>query len=319
MEEIAASSGSLSVFVNGGTTPLGRALVRRLVTAGHRVTATVSDSVEAGLLRQDGALPSYPDLTRAGELRSAVAASKSTVFVNLAPTYPNQPPQGVSDWDTGLQLVSKGTTAAIEAAKATDVEFFIQGSFSFLGGDEHDHGEHEPPTAPFIDEARLAEERVEQSGLNACILRFGFVYSAESPALQALRQALLRGRRVMLGSTHTRANWIQAEDGAQALALAIAQRPVGETLYIVDDQPATPADFVRTLADALGVSVPAQLPALAQRVFASETQLALLEQPSGASNVEAKERLGWTLQYPTMARGLDRALLTWRALEPIRA
>lgn len=319
MEEIAASSGSLSVFVNGGTTPLGRALVRRLVAEGHRVTATVSDSAEAGLLRQDGALPSYPDLTRAGELRSAVAASRSTVFVNLAPTYSYQPPQGVSDWDTGLQLVGKGTAAAIEAAQAAGVEFFIQGSFSLLGGDEHDHSEHVPLTAPFIDDAYLAEERVQQSGLNACNLRFGFVYSAESQALQTLRHALLRGQRVMIGSTHARANWIQAEDGAQAITLAIAQRPIGETLYIVDDQPLPPADFVRTLADALGVSVPAQLPALARRVFASETQLAMLEQPSGASNAEAKERLGWTLHYPTIASGLDRALLTWRALEPIRA
>ncbi|MBE0690010.1 MAG: NAD(P)H-binding protein, partial [Anaerolineae bacterium] len=298
MEELTASSGSLSIFVNGGMTPLGRALVPRLVADGHRVTATVTTSAEATQLRQAGALPTYPSLTRAGELRSAITASKSTVFVNLAPTYPYQPPQCVTDWETYLPVVGDGTAAALEAAQAAEVEFFIQGSFSFLGGDEHDHSEHETLTAPFIDEAYRAEELVEQSGLDACILRFGFVYGADSPALQALRHALMRGKRFIAGSAHARANWIYAEDAARAIALTIAQRPVGETLYIVDDQPVTPNAFAHTLADSIGVSVPAQLPAIARRLVASETHLAMLEQPSGATNAEAKERLGWTLNCP---------------------
>jgi len=319
MDEITASSGSLSVFVNGGTTPLGLALVPRLIADGHRVTATVTSSAEAAALRQMGALPAYPSLTRAGELRSAVIASKSTIFINLAPTYPYQPPQCVKDWETYLPVVGEGTAAALEAAKDAEVEFFIQASFSFLGGDEHDHSEHEPLTAPFIDEAYRAEQLVKEAALDTCILRFGFVYSAEAPAMQALRHALMRGQMFPAGSAHARANWIHAEDGARAIALAIAQRPVGETLYIVDDQPVTPSAFAHSMAEALGVSVPAQLPALAQRLVTSETHLAMLEQPSGASNAETKARLGWTLNYPSAAAGIERALLVWRALEPIRA
>ncbi|MCC6614757.1 MAG: NAD(P)-dependent oxidoreductase [Anaerolineae bacterium] len=319
MDELTASSGSLSVFVNGGTTPLGRALVPRLIADGHHVTATVTSSAEAAEMRKLGALPAYPSLTRAGELRSAVAASKSTVFVNLAPTYPYQPPQCVTDWETYLPVVGDGTAAALEAAKAAGVEFFIQASFSFLGGDEHDHSEHEPLPAPFIDEAYRAEDLVNDAEMDSCILRFGFVYSADASAMQALRHALMRGQMFLAGSSHARANWIHAEDGARAIALAIAQRPAGESLTIVDDKPETPSAFAQTMAEALGVSVPAQLPALAQRLVASETHLAMLEQPSGASNAAAKERLGWTLSYPTIAAGIDRCLLVWRALEPIRA
>jgi nucleoside-diphosphate-sugar epimerase len=309
----------MSVFVNGGTTPLGRALVRLLASGGHKVTATVSNSVEAGQLRGDGALPVYPSLTRAGELRSAIAASKSTIVVNLAPTHPHQAPQLVRDWDAYVPIVSGGTMALLEAARELGTEFFIQGSFSFLGGDPQDHGDDEPPIAPFIDAARHAETLVTDAGLAACILRYGFVYSAESPSLLALRDALLRGRLVLMGSHHARANWIHALDAARATQLALQVRPAGAVLNVVDDRPVTPAAFVDALASALGVTVPMQPPGFAQSLLVGSTRQAMLAQPSGAANDETKARLGWTLQYPTLAAGLDQSLMVWRATEPIRA
>jgi nucleoside-diphosphate-sugar epimerase len=318
-EALTASSGSLNVFVNGGSTPLGRALVRQLVAAGHRVSASALNSVEGGLLRADGALPAYPDLTRAGELRSAFAAARSSVIVNLAPTYPHQAPQTSSTWDAYTAVVAEGTAAALAAAKEVGAEYYIQGSFSFLGGDPHDHGDHEAPSAPFISAARRAEAAVSASGLNATVLRFGFVYSAESEALQALRDALLRGRPLLVGEAHTRANWIHSDDGARAVLLAIAARPVGETLAIVDDQPVPPAAFLKELAQQLGLLPPGQMPELIQALFAGATQRAMLAQPSGASNADAKARLGWTLRYPTLAAGLEQALMMWRAETAVQA
>jgi nucleoside-diphosphate-sugar epimerase len=320
MDALPASSGSLNVYVNGGTTPAGRALVRQLVAAGHRVTATAVGSVEGGILRADGALPAYPHLTRMGELRSAIAAAKATIVVNLAPTYPYQTPQRASEWDTYTPIVSEGTKALLEAAQAQNVEYVIQASFSFLGGDAHGHGhdDHEPLNSPFTDAARAAEAAVTASGIPATVLRFGFIYSAESTALLDLRTALLRNRPLLPGSDHARANWIHAEDAARAIVLAIAVRPVGETLYVVDDKPATPAAFLQAFAGQLGVGAPGQMPLLIRGLFAGASQQAMLEQPSGASNADTKVRLGWTLKYPTLAAGLEQALMVWRAQEPIK-
>lgn len=317
-EALTASTGSLNVFINGGSTPLGRALVRQLVAAGHRVSASALGSAEAGALRADGALPAYPSLTRAGELRSAFAAAKASVIVNLAPTYPYGAPQTVTDWDAYTSVVSEGTAAAVEAAKAVGAEYFIQASFSFLGGDDHDHGDHEAPSAPFISAARKAEKAVQASGLPATILRYGFVYSAESAALRALRDALLRGRTLLSGSDHTRANWIHADDGARAALLAIATRPAGETLYVVDDKPVPYAGFVSAVAGQLGLTAPGQMPEMMQPLFAGATQRAMLAQPSGASNAETKTRLGWTLRYPTLATGIEQSLMMWRAEEAVQ-
>jgi nucleoside-diphosphate-sugar epimerase len=318
-EALTASAGSLNVFINGGTTPLGRALVRQLVAAGHRVSASALSSAEGSALRADGALPTYPSLTRAGELRSAFAAAKASVIVNFAPTYPYGVPQAATEWDAYTSVVSEGTAAALEAAKAVGAEYFLQASFAFLGGDAHDHGDHEVPSAPFIRAARKAEKAVLASGLAATLLRFGFVYSAESAALRALRDALLRGRTLLAGSDHTRANWIHADDGARAALLTIAARPVGETLYVVDDKPVPYAGFVSKLAEQLGLLAPASPPELMQPLFAGATQRAMLAQPSGASNAETKARLGWSPRYPTLTAGIEQALMVWRAEEAVQA
>ncbi len=318
-EALTASTGSLNVFVSGGSSPLGRALVRQLVAAGHRVAASVHGSAEGGELRADGALPTYPSLTRAGELRSAFAAAKASVIVNCAPTYPYGAPQTATEWDAYSAVVGEGTAAALEAAQAVGAEYFIQASYSFLGGDAHDHGDHIAPSAPVISAARKAEAAVLSSGLAATILRFGIVYSSESVALRALRDALLRGRTLLVGSDHTRANWIHAEDGARAILLAIAARPVGETLYVVDDKPVPYAGFVGAFAGQLGLTAPGQMPELMQPLFAGATQRAMMAQPSGASNAETKTRLDWALRYPTLAAGIEQSLMMWRAQDVVQA
>jgi nucleoside-diphosphate-sugar epimerase len=320
MAELTAIAGSQSVFINGGSTPLGRALARLLVAAGHKVMATVTGSAEASAVRAEGVLPAYPSLTRMGELRSAIMAAKANIVVNLAPTYPHQAPQAVKDWDAYTTVVEEGTRALLEAAAAAGVEYVIQGSFSLLGGDPHHQDEdHEPPVSSFVNAARKAEAAVKNAHIPYTLLRFGFVYSSESSALQTLREALLRGRSFLPGSSHTRANWIHADDGARAILLAIATRPIEETLNVVDDRPVTPSKFVELFAAEIGVQSPGQPPMLLVGLMAGETVRAMLEQPSGASNEATRARLGWTLRYPTLEAGLEQSLMMWRAQEPVRA
>jgi hypothetical protein len=45
----------------------------------------------------------------------------------------------------------------------------------------------------------------------------------------------------------------------------------------------------------------------------------MMAQPSGASNAATKERLGWTLRYPTLAVGIEQSLMMWRAEEAVQA
>ena len=60
-------------------------------------------------MRADGGIPAYPDLLRAGELRSVMLAAKTDVVINLAPQIANHLPQQPADWDA--RLIDEGRRA----------------------------------------------------------------------------------------------------------------------------------------------------------------------------------------------------------------
>src|SRR3954471_9544613 len=102
----------LSVLVTDATGALGREVTRQLKAAGHRVTGTTNGFENAVPVRADGGLPAYPDLMRAGEIRSILLSSKVDVIINLAPQAANHLPQQRAAWD--MALVNEGVAALEE-------------------------------------------------------------------------------------------------------------------------------------------------------------------------------------------------------------
>jgi hypothetical protein len=44
--------------------------------------------------------------------------------------------------------------------------------------------------------------------------------------------------------------------------------------------------------------------------------LVLIETSVKVSSAKAREKLGWTAEYPTIEGGLEQTLLAWRAAQP---
>lgn len=306
------STATASVFITGATSALGLAVARQLIAAGYKVTGTAKGSEDGRLLRAAGGLPSYPNLTRAGELRSIIQVSKATIIVNLAPQIANQVPFGRSAWDT--RLLVDGTQAVIEAAKATGVTYLLHTSYAFLSAVGHD----ETPEAlsPLLLAATSAERYVQASGVPAGVLRLGYWYGGGASALEDLRAALRSGRVAGADATKSHVNFIHAEDAANAIVRAVQQQYTGETLNLVDDHAASPASFLRYFAESQGLTV-AGLPGFAARLLGDKTQAALLEMNSHVDNAAAKAALGWSPRFSTIQQGIDDTLLSWRASEPI--
>jgi 2-alkyl-3-oxoalkanoate reductase len=307
------STATASVFITGATSALGLAVARQLTAAGHKVTGTANGSEDARLLRAAGGLPSYPNLTRAGELRSIIQAAKATVVVNLAPQIANQVPFGRSAWNTAWLV--DGTQAVIEAAKASGVNYLLHTSYAFLSAAGHD----ETPEAlsPLLLAASSAERYVQASGVPAGILRLGYWYGGGSNALEDLRTALRGGRVTGADATKSHVNFIHMADAANAIVRAVEQQYAGEPLNIVDDHAVSPASFLRYFAESQGLGV-AGLPGFASRLLGDKTQAALLELNSHADNAAAKAALGWSPRFGTIQQGIDDTQLSWRASEPIR-
>ena len=60
----------LNIFITGGASGVARETTRQAVARGHKVTVLTEGLDGATKARQDGALPAFSDVTRAGELKS---------------------------------------------------------------------------------------------------------------------------------------------------------------------------------------------------------------------------------------------------------
>lgn len=297
----------VSVFLTGAAGGLGREVTRRLVAAGHRVTGAISNSADAVKVRADGGIPAYPDLYRAGELRSVIVGSEAKIVLNLAPQLPNHVPQIAAQWDERL---AEATTALMEASAQAGVEYVLHTSYACADARVQD--------AKVILRAARAGERIALEGsVPASVLRFGFLYGAGSDEFMTLRDTLRLGRPLIVGPDNTHADWVYINDAASAVILAAEQRPAGAVFSIVDDQPVSPAAFLRYFADSIGFSIPPALPQFAARRLLPKSQQAILNLNAHADNAAAKETLGWSPRFASYTQGIDDTLLSWRAQEPV--
>lgn len=299
------TSAPTSVFITGATGALGRAVTRQLVAAGHQVTGTAVTVEDAAKVRADGAIPAYPDLYRAGEIRSAIQGADAKVVLNLAPQLPNHLPQYPARWDERL---ADATTAVIEAASEAGVEFVVHSSYAFADA-------HSDDAAALLRWVRAAERAALKGDVPACVLRFGFIYGAESDALVSVRDTLKLGRPVLAGPDDTHASWVYVTDAAHAVVLAMQQRPAGAVFNIVDEHPASPAEFLNYFAEIQGFSTPGGLALFAPRL--SKVQRSIMSLNSHADNAAAQEQLGWTPRFASYRQGIDDMLLSWRAQEQV--
>lgn len=311
------------VFVTGASSGAGLAVVRHLAAAGHKVTGTVSSSRDAEMLRKLGAIPAYPDLMRDGEIRSAIQGGSATIVVHCAPLAPNHVPQIKTDWESYESLLRDGTTALMNGAKAAGVEFVVVGSYAFVYGDQHGHAADEttePPRAstPFVRGALAAEQAALAADVPACVLRAGYLYGASSPETVELHDRLKIRAPLASFDGHAVANWLHVEDFARAVALCIEQQPAGETFNIVDNHPATSADFLNYFVTSLNLTAPGNPPTFLAGRYTGKTQAELLNASVKASNAKAAERLGWKPMYGSYREGIDQTQLVLRAEEPVR-
>lgn len=309
MEQTITTTGH-SVLVIGADTGVGLATAKLLKRTGYNVTAVVNSSVAAAQARAQGILPAYiDDLTRSGEIRSALKAANATLLVNLANQGGNQAPQFNAKWIDSFEAQAK---AVAEGAADAGIDYIVHGSVAFADARDEE-------IAALTRSARRAEKIILNGSVPATVLRFGFIYGANAPEAFTYKTNLHRGAFSYGGPDLGHGAWVYEADAANAVLLALEKRLENERLDIVDQNNASTNAFMRQFAEIQGYGLPDKLPSLIARNVIDKGALRLMELDVHADASAAQEKLGWTPQYSSFTQGIDDMLLTWRARLPIEA
>jgi nucleoside-diphosphate-sugar epimerase len=303
----------MRVLVVGATGAVGRQLVPQLLAAGHQVVATSRSQARAAALT--GAEPMTLDVLDAAAVGEAVAKAEPEVIIYEATAIPAE--LNLRKFDQAFAPTSKLRTTGLDhllaAAHAQGVPRFIAQSYAGwpnarTGGPvktEADPLDPEPPAAqrPALDAIRYLEQEVTARG--GLALRYGSLYG---PGSSELFVSMLRRRRIpVIGDGGGVWSFLHVADAAAATVAAVRSGPAG--IYnIVDDEPATVAQWLPVVARAADARPPWHIPAWIGRLAAGEAGISMMTQIRGCSNAKAKAELGWQPIWPTWRDGFARGL-----------
>jgi nucleoside-diphosphate-sugar epimerase len=309
----------MKVFVAGATGAIGRELVPRLVEAGHEVHGMTRRPENRAMLEELGAVPVVADALDPGQVAAAVAHAAPDVIVHQLTAIGDVDMRHMErSFAMTNRLRTEGTDHLLSAGQAVGVKRFVaQGNiavYARTGGavkTEEDPDDHAPTAGmrPNLEALEHLEEAVlGASWTEGIVLRYGWFYGPGTSLARGSEQAQTVGKRKfpVVGDGGAVFSFIHVADAAAATVAAI-ERGARGTYNVVDDDPATVAEWLPELADELGAKPPRRVPRFVGRLFAGETGVVMMTELRGASNAKAKRELDWRPAHPSWRKRLASA------------
>jgi len=249
----------VKVLVTGGTGFTGKALVRRLLEAGHQVVALDNkEGLKTQELRDWGAEVVIGSVTDPAVVRRCMQGVELVHHLAAAFRELNVPNRYYWDVNVG------GTRNVLEAAREAGVRKFIYCSTCGV----HGHVRH-PPTdeehnispADYYQQTKYEAEPLVMEyfrrGLPAVILRPAAIYGPGDPErFFLIFKRVARGTFPMFGSGQTLYHPLYIDNLIDAFLLAMEPgKGDGQAYLIADEEYVTIEDLVKRTAAALGVTV----------------------------------------------------------------
>lgn len=311
----------MRVFVAGATGVIGRSLVPRLVEKGHTVTAMTRRPDRKSHLAAMGAEPVVCDVYDPEGLEDAVRRARPEVVVHQLTALP----QAIDPRKIEEQLAAndrirvEGTKNLMRAAVRAGARRVVAQSIAFAYAPEG--GSIKPEEAPLwlaapwpwrrsVEAVAELERRVSSTGaVEGVVLRYGYLYGPGTAyATDGSVATLVRKRQFPIAGAGSGVfSFVHVDDAARATVAAIEGGDIG--IYnVVDDEPASLRDWLPAYAHALGAKPPRRVFAWLARLAAGSYGLYSMTEQRGASNLRAKQELGWRPRLATWRTGFGAAL-----------
>jgi nucleoside-diphosphate-sugar epimerase len=276
------------------------------------------------LVRDLGGRPVVADALDPESVAQAVAAAEPEAIVHQLTAIPHALDMRhfARDFAQTNRLRTEGTDHLLAAGRAVGARRFVAQSyapaiFARAGGPvkaEDDPLDESPPdqVRATVDAIRHVERAVTgASWTEGVALRYGAFYGPgtnfslgpEGTFVEAIRKRQLP----LVGKAGGVWSFIHIEDAAEATVSAIEGR--GRGIYnVVDDEPATVADWLPAAAQAVEAPAPRRVPRWLGRLFAGEWATVMMTETRGASNAKAKRELAWTPRHASWREGFATGL-----------
>jgi nucleoside-diphosphate-sugar epimerase len=240
----------MKILVAGATGVVGRRMTPMLVQAGHDVLGTTRRPERARSLIEQGVRPLVLDVMDAEATREVVARERPDVIIHQLTDLTDV------DFKANAQLRIEGTRNLVSAALAAGVETMIAQSIAWLcvpGDTPAVETDPLDPTAPGYAGVAALEESVARM-TRGVVLRYGLFYG---PGTWYAPDGLM-AERARTGTLRPASAWtsfVHIDDAAAAAAVAALEWPAG-IVNIVDDEPATTAEWLPHFCKAAGAPAP---------------------------------------------------------------
>jgi nucleoside-diphosphate-sugar epimerase len=218
------------------------------------------------------------------------------------------------------RLRTEGTDYLLSAGHAVGVRRFVAqgvaayGAYARTGGPvKREDDPLDATPAREMRETLAALRHLEQAVLGAqwtdgIVLRYGAFYGpGTSLAPGEVQFELIRRRKFpLVGDGGGVWSFIHVADAAEATVAAIEHGRRG-VYNVVDDDPASVAEWLPALAQTLGAKKPMRVPRFVGRLFAGEAGVVMMTEIRGASNAKARRELGWAPKHPSWRQGFVAA------------
>ncbi len=307
----------MRVLVAGGSGVIGRALVPRLIAAGHTVATTTRSREKVELIESMGATPVLLDALDEEAVISAVESFRPDAVMNQLTSLPKHynPRQLGPSYEATNRLRVDGTRILLAAGARVGARRFVYQSIAFMYKSVGPHVVDEgAPLAidapdPFGGAVRATVEgerlATTTEGITGVALRYGQLYGpgtyfAAGGDFQ--RQAKARMLPIV-GSGAGIFSFLHVTDAATA---AIAALERGRGVYnITDDEPAAARDWIPAFCREVGAAPPLRVPAWVARIVAGSFAADVLTEGRGASNRKAKLEVSWAPSHPSWRAGFS--------------
>ncbi|MGO9820356.1 MAG: NAD-dependent epimerase/dehydratase family protein [Solirubrobacteraceae bacterium] len=306
----------MKVFVAGAGGVIGRQLLPSLVTAGHEVVGMTRSESKRAAIAEQGAMPVIADGLDPEQVMTAVVAAQPEVLIHeLTALDAIDLRHFERSFELTNRLRTEGTDNLLAASGKAGVRRFIAQSYASwpyarTGGPvktEQDPLDPAPPREmrPALEAIRHLEAAVVGADwTQGLVLRYGAFYGAGtslSPGGEHFE--MVRKRRFpIIGDGAGVWSFINVTDAADATVAAITHGAPG--IYnVVDDEPATVAQWLPVLAQSLGARKPWRVPMFVGRLLGGEVATVMMTEIRGASNAKAKRELGWEPRHTSWREG----------------